>query len=88
MIEIINVIIEKIPSAKYLIKEPKLVKGKGGTMREDQIKKKKIESLKLYKIYKYCKETETEWTEEKSNEHQEEMINILSKSFPNNANFP
>lgn len=50
---------------------------------KDQINKKNIESLKLYKIFKSCDEQENKWNKEVMKTHEDEMYKILKNSYNN-----
>ena len=50
---------------------------------KDQINKKNIESLKLYKIFKSCDEQEDKWNKETMKLHENEMYKILKRSYDN-----
>ena len=47
----------------------------------DQISSNSIESIKLYKILKHCKEDEKAWTIKVMEDHQIEMIQRLHDSY-------
>lgn len=58
----------------------KSVEEKFGRIKS-QLKSKELESLKMYKMYLMAGETDTGWTIERKNMHQEEMYQILKESF-------
>ena len=58
----------------------KSVEEKFGRIKS-QLKSKELESLKMYKMYLTAGETDSGWTIERKNEHQEEMYRILIESF-------
>ena len=58
----------------------KSVEEKFGRIKS-QLKSKELESLKMYKMYLAAGETDSGWTIERKNEHQEEMYRILIESF-------
>ena len=58
----------------------KLVEEKFGRIKS-QLKSKELESLKMYKMYLMAGETDSGWTIERKNMHQEEMYQILKESF-------
>ena len=47
----------------------------------DQISSNSIESIKLYRILKHCKEDEKLWTIEEMENHQKEMLQRLHESY-------
>ena len=58
----------------------KSVEEKFGRIKS-QLKSKELESLKMYKMYLAAGETDSGWTIDKKNTHQEEMYRILKESF-------
>ena len=58
----------------------KSVEEKFGRIKK-QLKSKELESLKMYKMYLTAGETDSGWTTERKNMHQEEMYQILKESF-------
>lgn len=58
----------------------KSVEEKFGRIKS-QLKSKELESLKMYKMYLMAGETDSGWTIERKNMHQEEMYQILKESF-------
>ena len=58
----------------------KSVEEKFGRIKK-QLKSKDLESLKMYKMYLTAGETDSGWTTERKNMHQEEMSQILKESF-------
>lgn len=58
----------------------KSVEEKFGRIK-NQLKSKDLESLKMYKMYLTAGETDSGWTTERKNMHQEEMYQILKESF-------
>ena len=58
----------------------KSVEEKFGRIKK-QLKSKDLESLKMYKMYLTAGETDSGWTTERKNMHQEEMYQILKESF-------
>lgn len=58
----------------------KSVEEKFGRIK-NQLKSKELESLKMYKMYLTAGETDSGWTTERKNMHQEEMYQILKESF-------
>lgn len=58
----------------------KSVEEKFGRIKS-QLKIKELESLKMYKMYLMAGETDSGWTTERKDMHQEEMYKILKESF-------
>lgn len=58
----------------------KSVEEKFGRIKS-QLKIKELESLKMYKMYLAAGETDSGWTIDRKNTHQEEMYRILKESF-------
>ena len=58
----------------------KSVEDKFGRIKS-QLKIKELESLKMYKMYLMAGETDSGWTTERKDMHQEEMYKILKESF-------
>ena len=58
----------------------KSVEEKFGRIKS-QLKIKELESLKMYKMYLMAGETDSGWTTERKDIHQEEMYKILKESF-------
>ena len=50
---------------------------------KDQINKKNIENLKLYKVFKSCDEQEDKWDKEIMEINENEMYEILKNSYSN-----
>lgn len=48
---------------------------------KDQIAYSRIESIKLYKIFKICEQGEHNWDLENMKKHQEDMLTLLRKSY-------
>lgn len=53
---------------------------------KDQIEYSRIESIKLYLIFKLCGDEEGKWTKGMMEKHQEEMIGILRNSYLHDNN--
>ena len=58
----------------------KSVEEKFGRIKS-QLKSKELESLKMYKMYLAADETDSGWTVDRKNTHQEEMYQVLKESF-------
>jgi uncharacterized protein with ParB-like and HNH nuclease domain len=54
---------------------------------KDQIDKKKLESIKMLKMYQIAGANNENWTEGLAKEHNDEMINILVNTFKDHINY-